>query len=119
MARQGDRAGEGRAVSWPQPSQRHQVVAGLRSDRGQRRAASCVVDVANRLLPDSTRWEFELTPAEAGTRLTERMQILQIFGLYDRLFAAMLPQHRDRTADLEGDLGRIKTRLEAGADTTV
>ena len=70
-----------------------------------------------RLLPDSTRWEFELTPAETGTRLTERMQVLQIPGLYDRLFAAMLPAHRDRTADLEADLGRIKAWVEAHADT--
>lgn len=72
-----------------------------------------------RLLPDSTRWDFELTPAGTGTRLTERMQVLQIPVLYDRLFAAVLPQHRDRTADLEADLGRIKTRLEARADTAV
>lgn len=66
-----------------------------------------------RLLPDSTRWEFELLPAGAGTKLTERMQVLQIPALYDWLFAAMLPQHRDRTADLEADLVRIKARLEA------
>lgn len=70
-----------------------------------------------RLLPDSTRWEFELASAGDGTRLTERMQVLQIPGLYDRLFAAMLPAHRDRTADLEADLARIKTRLEAHADS--
>lgn len=69
-----------------------------------------------RLLPDSTRWEFELAPDGAATRLTERMQVLQIPRLYDWLFAMMLPQHRDRTADLEADLGRIRTRLEAGTD---
>lgn len=72
-----------------------------------------------RLLPDSTRWEFELRPTGAGTELTERMQVLHIPALYDWLFAAMLPQHRDRTADLEADLGRIKARLEAQADTQV
>jgi len=66
-----------------------------------------------RLLPDSTRWEFELMPSGTGTELTERMQVLHIPALYDWLFAAMLPQHRDRTADLEADLGRIKARLEA------
>jgi uncharacterized membrane protein len=69
--------------------------------------------VPTRLLPDSTRWEFEVAPGPAGTTLTERMQILQIPALYDRLFAAMLPQHRDRTSDLEADLNRIKARLEA------
>ena len=72
-----------------------------------------------RLLPDSTRWEFELTPGPTGTTLTERMQVLQISGLYDRLFAAMLPQHRDRTADLEADLNRIKVRLEQAGRTSV
>jgi hypothetical protein len=41
------------------------------------------------------------------------MRILHIPGGYERLFAVMLPQHRDRTADLEGDLRRIKERLES------
>ena len=66
-----------------------------------------------RLLPDSTRWEFEVVAKGAGSTLTERMQVLQIPGFYDRLFAAMLPQHRDRTADLQADLQRIKTSIEA------
>jgi hypothetical protein len=69
-----------------------------------------------RLLPDSTRWEFELTPDGAGTKLTERMQVLEIPAFYDWLFAAMLPQHRDRTADLKADLTRIKARLEGHDD---
>jgi hypothetical protein len=42
------------------------------------------------------------------------MQVLQIPALHDRLFAIMLPQHRDRTPDLAADLARIKSRLEAG-----
>ena len=71
-----------------------------------------------RLLPDSTQWEFELTPDGAGTKLTERMQVLKIPALYDWLFAAMLPQHRDRTPDLEADLGRIKSHLEASVSKT-
>lgn len=69
-----------------------------------------------RLLPDSTRWEFELVSNGAGTTLIERMQVLHIPNFYDRLFAAMLPQHRDRTADLQADLQRIKTKLEAGRE---
>jgi len=68
-----------------------------------------------RLLPDSTRWEFELSQHGTGTKLTERMQVLQIPAFYDRLFALMLPQHRDRTGDLKADLGRMKSRLEAHA----
>lgn len=69
-----------------------------------------------RLLPDSTRWEFELAPEGAATRLTERMQVLQIPGFYDRLFATMLPQHRDRTPELEADLERITAHLAAATD---
>jgi uncharacterized protein YndB with AHSA1/START domain len=72
-----------------------------------------------RLLPDSTRWEFELTPSPTGTTLTQRMQVLQIPGLYDRLFAAMLPQHRDRTADIEADLARVKARVEKRSQAAV
>lgn len=70
-----------------------------------------------RVLPDSTRWEFELTPTEAGTRLTQRMQVLQIPGFHDRLFAAMLPQHRDRSAELQADLQRIKTTVEGAGES--
>lgn len=66
-----------------------------------------------RLLPDSTEWTLELTDEGDRTRLTESMHIAQIPGLHEGLFAMMLPQHQDRTADLEGDLARIRERLEA------
>lgn len=66
-----------------------------------------------RLLPDSTEWAFELTEDGDHTRLTESMRVLHIPGFHERLFATMLPQHRDRTADLQGDLGRIKEGIEA------
>jgi hypothetical protein len=68
-----------------------------------------------RLLPDSTEWTVELADGGDHTRLTESMRVLHIPGLYERMFALMLPQHRDRTADLEGDLRRIKERLESSA----
>jgi hypothetical protein len=45
--------------------------------------------------------------------VTQSMQVLRIPKVYDVTFAAMLPQHRDRTADLEADLLRIKQRAEA------
>ena len=72
-----------------------------------------------RLFPDSTQWEFELAPVGAGTKVTARMHVLQIPGFYDRLFALMLPAHRDRSADLAADLARIKTRLETNTDAAV
>jgi hypothetical protein len=61
-----------------------------------------------RLLPDSTEWTFELADSGDHTRLIQSMRILHIPGSYESLFAIFLPQHRDRTADLEGDLLRIK-----------
>lgn len=67
------------------------------------------------LLPDSTEWTVELGDGGDHTRLTESMRVLHIPGLHERLFALVLPQHRDRTADLEGDLHRIKERLESSA----
>ena len=68
------------------------------------------------LLPDSTEWTLELDDGGDRTRLTESMRILHVPGPYERLYALTLPQHRDRTADLEGDLRRIKQRLEAPAN---
>jgi uncharacterized protein YndB with AHSA1/START domain len=68
-----------------------------------------------RLLPDSTEWTVEIADGGDHTRLTESMRILHIPGGHERLFALVLPQHRDRTADLEGDLRRIKKCLESSA----
>jgi hypothetical protein len=91
---------------------------------------TCVVDavepmrrfawhtVPTRLLPDSTAWSFELEPDGAGVRLTESMQVLRIPRAYDVLFALVLPQHRDRSVDLEADLLRIKARAETAAVPT-
>jgi len=107
-----------------------EAVPGARFRGHNRRNATmwsrtCVVDeveprrrfawhtVPTRLLRDSTAWSFDLRPEGAGVRLTQSMQVLQIPTMYDVLFAAMLPQHRDRTADLEADLFRIKQRVEA------
>lgn len=92
---------------------------------GTRWSRICVVDVVEpgrrfawhtvptRLLPDSTEWSFDLQPDGAVVRLTLSMQVLQIPRVCDVLFAALFPQHRDRAADLEADLLRIKQRAEA------
>ena len=68
-----------------------------------------------RLLPDSTQWTLELADGGDHTRLIESMQVLHIPVFHDRLFATMLPQHRDRTADLRADLERIKVTLESSS----
>lgn len=107
-----------------------EAVPGARFRGHNRRNATmwsrtCVVDeveprrrfawhtVPTRLLPDSTAWSFELEPDGTGVRVTESMQVLRIPKVFDMLFALTLPQHRDRTADLEADLFRIKQRAEA------
>lgn len=68
-----------------------------------------------RLLPDSTKWTFELADRGGVTRLSQAMHIVHIPALYERMFAVLLPQHRDRTADLQGDLLRIKECIEGPA----
>lgn len=69
--------------------------------------------LSTKVLPDSTEWRFELEPRGNRTRLTESFRILRLPRLYEWLFASMLPQHRDRTADLQRDLERIKQHVEA------
>lgn len=66
-----------------------------------------------RLYPDSTLWQFELEPTASGTRLTQRMKVLHIPALHDRVFALVLPQHKDRSAELQADLNRIKQAAES------
>lgn len=66
------------------------------------------------LYPDSTRWELALEPHDGGTRLTETMQVLKMPALHDRVFAIVLPQHRDRRAELRADLARVQVAIEAG-----
>ena len=68
-----------------------------------------------RVLPDSTEWGFHLEEHGDRTRLTQSMRILHIPRLYERGFAIALPQHRDRTSDLQADLRRIAHSLETAA----
>ena len=63
--------------------------------------------VPSRLFPDSTRWTYELTPVDGGTRITQRFEVLELSWLMDRLFYAFIPAHRDRTAALRGDLEKL------------
>ena len=62
-----------------------------------------------RLLPDSTEWTFELLDEGDHTRLTESMRILQIPGPHERLFAMMLPQHREEVRIEPGFMAKFKS----------
>lgn len=63
--------------------------------------------VPSALYRDSTRWTYELTPTDRGCRITQHFEVLMIHPLLDRLFYAMIPAHRDRSAALAGDLQRL------------
>lgn len=73
--------------------------------------------IATRRYPDSTVWTFEIEPVPEGTRITQRFEIVHINPIADRLFYALLPPHRDRSAALREDIERLAALAEgAGAD---
>lgn len=63
--------------------------------------------VPTRLYPDSTVWTYELTPTDQGCRITQRFEVLKLNPVFDRLFYAIIPAHRDRSAALAEDVRRI------------
>jgi uncharacterized protein YndB with AHSA1/START domain len=54
--------------------------------------------------PDSTRWTYEIDPTADGCRIRQRFEVLRINPIVDRIFYALIPAHRDRTAALTEDL---------------
>jgi uncharacterized protein YndB with AHSA1/START domain len=65
---------------------------------------------------DSTRWTYELTPTDTGCTVTQRFEVLQLGPVVDRIFYAIVPAHRDRSAALAGDLrslGEVASRKVA------
>lgn len=65
--------------------------------------------VPTRLFPDSTEWRIRLEPRESRTLITQTFTVLRAPWLLDRLYAALIPAHRDRDARLAEDLARIGT----------
>jgi hypothetical protein len=63
--------------------------------------------VPTRLFPDSTEWQLLVEPVDGGTRITQTFGVLRGPWLLDRLYAALIPSHRDRDARLAEDLARI------------
>jgi hypothetical protein len=56
---------------------------------------------------DSTIWTYELEPTDAGCRITQRYEVVKLGPLVDRLFYAIVPAHRDRSAALADDVRRL------------
>lgn len=105
----------------PTPGARFRGVNRRNASRWTRTCEVVAVDPPNRLvwrtlptrlLSDSTQWTFQLHDNGDHTRLTESMRILRLSALHERTYAIMLPQHHDRTADLQADLGRMKDWIE-------
>jgi uncharacterized protein YndB with AHSA1/START domain len=70
--------------------------------------------VPSRLYPDSTEWRIGLQPSERGTRITQTFRVLRAPWLLDRLYAQLIPAHRDRDARLEADLVRLGAAARRG-----
>lgn len=63
--------------------------------------------------PDSVEWRFVLDDDGASTRVSESLEVLNMPRLMEWLLWLALPAHRDRTADLVDDLGRLKVVVES------
>jgi hypothetical protein len=63
--------------------------------------------VSTPLFPDSTEWRIRLEPREDRTLITQSFSVLRAPWVLDRLYAALIPSHRDRDARLAEDLARI------------
>ena len=59
------------------------------------------------LMRDASLWRVRLEPVAGGTRIRQDFRILSMATWADRLVAAMIPAHRDRTAALAADLRRL------------
>jgi hypothetical protein len=65
------------------------------------------------LYPDSTEWTIRLEAVDGGTRIEQSFQVVKAPKLVDRLYATMVPDHRDRDEALAGDLRRLGERAAA------
>lgn len=70
------------------------------------------------LFPDSTQWRIQLEPTSDGrTVVTQSFTVLRAPWLLDRLYAQLIPNHRDRDARLAEDLARVGAAARRGART--
>ena len=59
------------------------------------------------LFPDSTEWRIRLESRGTGTLITQSFSVLRAPWALDRVYAALIPSHRDRDARLAEDLARL------------
>lgn len=66
--------------------------------------------VPTSLFPDSSEWRIELAPVEGGTRIVQSYELLRAPAVLSRLYAIVVPSHRDRRTGLIDDLRRLGER---------
>ncbi|HEY7594532.1 MAG TPA: SRPBCC family protein [Actinophytocola sp.] len=69
------------------------------------------------LFPDSTEWRIQLAATAQGTAITQSFTVLHAPWLVDRLYALVVPAHRNRNARLTADLDRLGAAARRGART--
>lgn len=68
--------------------------------------------------PDSTIWSIRLDEAEGGTRITQAFDVVKAPRVLGKVYALMLPGHRDRTHALRDDLQRLGSLAQQGQTAT-
>ena len=135
VTRVGEWSGECQGCEWAAGATEARVGAQFRGKnhrRGVRWARRNQIDVADAprelawhtikspIYRDSTDWRIALAPAADGdgTDVTESFRITHISRPLEWLFGLAMPAHRDRSADLADDLGRLKSVVERAQATT-
>ena len=63
--------------------------------------------VPTALFPDSSEWAIELHEDAGGTRIEQTFRALKVPKILARVYAMVIPAHRDRTDALTDDLRRL------------
>lgn len=71
--------------------------------------------VPTRAYPDSSGWSITLEPVDGGTRISQEFRVLHAPRVLGVVYALLIPNHRDRTVALAGDLRRLGEVAGAGA----
>ncbi len=63
--------------------------------------------VPTTVYPDSSLWSIELEALDGGTRISQEFRVLRAPRVLGVVYALVIPDHRDRTVALAGDLRRL------------
>jgi hypothetical protein len=63
--------------------------------------------VPTTFFPDSTEWRIDLEAVDGGTRITQSYRVVRAPAILARMYAVLVPSHRDRRVALTDDLHRL------------